>query len=236
MATLKGALQKTGNGIKKLFKPKVLAILAILAIGGAAGFLLSDQLNNDKSNPATGPKAAAALNADLVLLGVQQFNLLNETSKATIDNTKDKEALKTSLDEATGQLASAVGAPYGPEQEEAAKKAYKVYEDQILAYAVAVKSNNSTAKQDAINKLTSDYVDALTLTLSKANPKIQNTYIQAGFGSSATNAMRVIDQHVAGNTAQELNEAQAGSVAVKSFYSYLAEKTAEQFPDRYSKQ
>lgn len=236
MATLKGALQKTGNSIKKVFTPKVLAVLAILVIGVAGGFLLSNQLNEKKSTPTPGPKAAAALNADLVLLGVQQFNLLNETSKATMDNAKDKDALKTSLDESTGQLASAVGAPYGPEQEEAAKKAYKVYQDQILAYAAAVKNNNSVAKQDAINKLTSDYVDALTAALSKANPKIQNTYIQAGFGSSATNAMRVIDQHAAGNSAQELNEAQAGSMAAKSFYSYLAEKTAEQFPDRYNKQ
>ena len=211
--------------------------VALLVIGFTGGYGIA-KAAGDNSTGASGRTTssstkAADLRANLVTLGVEHMSLTDQAVAATLDSTPNANATGKALYANGDALGAAVGSVYGKDAEATFDKVWKLHLDEFVKYAVAAKAGDATAKQTALDTISSEYTKPLAQYLAKANPNLPADVLEASLADHVAMTAKMIDYHVAGNYAQEADELTMANKHLEGLMSTLADAIVKQYPDKF---
>jgi uncharacterized membrane protein YeaQ/YmgE (transglycosylase-associated protein family) len=214
----------------------VVAVVVGLVIGFTAGKVLDKKKTvTVTNNTSTGITASAeGLDNTLVTLGLQHMTLTDQAVDAALDGSSDATALGTALNTNGTDIGAAVGSVYGASAQKTFDTVWQYHLNQFVAYAVADKEGNATAKQTALNNINSNYTIPLAKYLAAANPNLPESVLQTALSDHVAMTATMIDDHVQGNFTAEQAELNMADTHIQSLFSTLAGAIVKQYPSKFS--
>jgi hypothetical protein len=212
----------------------VVALIVGLAVGfGVVKYADRNKVASTPAAVATSDTKAADLRTALVTLGVQHMDLTQQAVDSALDGNADAAQLKTKLIANGGDISAAVGSVYGQAAQDAFQKLWNTHLVDFVNYAVAGKKGDAAAKAAALADIDANYTKPIAALLAGANPNLPQATVETAFRDHVTMTASVIDDHNAGNYAQEMTDQQASVNHIKDLMSILSGAIVKQYPSKF---
>ena len=209
-------------------------LVVALIVGVIGGYLVGHYTmkTNNNSVPTSATKAAD-LRVNLVTLGVQHMNLVDQAVDSALDGNKDASAVGAALYQNGNTIGATVGSVYGKDAETTFDSVWKLHLDQFVNYAVADSKGDANGKQAALDAISNGYTKPLAQYLAKANPNLPEATLESALNEHVQMTAQIIDEHVQGNYQGEANDLKMADQHIAGIFSTLAEGIVKQYPAKF---
>lgn len=212
----------------------VVTLVIALVVGVIGGYLVGNHMHTKNASVApTSATKAADLRANLVTLGVQHMNLVDQAVNAALDGDKDASAVAGVLYQNGNDIGAAVGSVYGKDAETTFDGVWKLHLDQFVNYAVADSKGDANGKQAALDAISNGYTKPLAQYLAKANPNLPEATLESALAEHVKMTAQIIDEHVQGNYQAEANDLRMADQHIAGIFSTLTEGIVKQYPAKF---
>lgn len=181
---------------------------------GSSSTSTSDTSQTDQKNPNT---KAADFRVSMNALNRQHVYLSAAALRSAYDARPDMNAAKSALDENSQAIASGVSKIYGSSAGNELLTLWRSHVDSYLSYATATKANDRTAKNAAMQKLSTQAND-LASFFARSNSNLQQGTVRQMLTDHANLITSLLDSYASrdytGSFSKEMDaDEQAGKIA-----------------------